>query len=72
MKTFGAVTFADFRQSGAKPFVSWQAGEERLTQSSQVKSGAAHQESSATAAFDIFNLCDRRARPVSGSEIDLR
>src|SRR5258707_956711 len=72
MKTFGAVTFADFGESGAKSFVSRRAGEERPPQGAQVKSGAADQQNSPVAGFDLCNLFDRRARPIGSCEIDVR
>src|SRR5213080_4189992 len=72
MKTFGAVTLADYREPGAKSFVSRRAGEERLAQSSQIESGAAHQQSSMAAGFDLFNLFDRGPRPIRRREINAR
>src|SRR6266851_164162 len=72
MKMLRSVGFACMREARPKFFISRRTGKERLTQGSQVKAGATHQENALMARFDLFNLFRGGARPIRSREIDLR
>src|SRR5437868_14204461 len=68
MKPFPSRTFADSRQSLAQIFICCRTRKERLAQRAQIKAGAPYDHGYLPARFNLLNLLNCRARPVSRSE----
>jgi hypothetical protein len=69
MQMFGPVFFAQAGEPGAKRDVGLRSFEERIHQSAQIKSSAAHKYCHMTAGFHFLNRLGREARVVASGKV---
>src|SRR2546421_3631034 len=65
MKTLGAVTLSNSGQALAQFIIRRRTGKEWLAQRAQIKTGAADQDGLLITRFNLLNLLNCRARPIS-------
>src|SRR5438132_10550385 len=68
MKTLGPVTFSNSGQPLAQILICRRTRKEWLAQRAQIKTGAAHEDGPMITRFNLLNLLNCRARPISRGE----